>query len=163
MRRGWRWLPLTAVVIVLDQLSKAWLAKHFTFDESVAILPMLNVTLRFNTGAAFSVLADASGWQRWLFAALAIAVAVGIAVWLYRLDGVKQRLLAVSLSLVLAGALGNLIDRLRLGHVIDFVDVHWKDVHFPAFNVADSAITIGAILLLIDAWRTGSRGGNKSG
>ncbi len=163
MRRGWRWLPLTAVVIILDQLSKAWLAKHFTFDESVAILPMLNVTLRFNTGAAFSVLADASGWQRWLFAALAIAVAVGIAVWLYRLDGVKQRLLAVSLSLVLAGALGNLIDRLRLGHVIDFVDVHWKDVHFPAFNVADSAITIGAILLLIDAWRTGSRGGNKSG
>ncbi len=163
MRRGWRWLPLTAVVIILDQLSKAWLAKHFTFDESVAILPMLNVTLRFNTGAAFSVLADASGWQRWLFAALAIAVAVGIAVWLYRLDGVRQRLLAVSLSLVLAGALGNLIDRLRLGHVIDFVDVHWKDVHFPAFNVADSAITIGAILLLIDAWRTGSRGGNKSG
>ncbi len=163
MRRGWRWLPLTAVVIILDQLSKAWLAKHFTFDESIAILPMLNVTLRFNTGAAFSVLADASGWQRWLFAALAIAVAVGIAVWLYRLDGVKQRLLAVSLSLVLAGALGNLIDRLRLGHVIDFVDVHWKDVHFPAFNVADSAITIGAILLLIDAWRTGSRGGNKSG
>ncbi len=163
MRRGWRWLPLTAVVIILDQLSKAWLAKHFTFDESIAILPMLNVTLRFNTGAAFSVLADASGWQRWLFAALAIAVAVGIAVWLYRLDGVRQRLLAVSLSLVLAGALGNLIDRLRLGHVIDFVDVHWKDVHFPAFNVADSAITIGAILLLIDAWRTGSRGGNKSG
>ena len=163
MRRGWRWLPLTAVVIVLDQLSKAWLARHFTFDESVAILPMLNVTLRFNTGAAFSVLADASGWQRWLFAALAIAVAVGIVVWLYRLDGVKQRLLAASLSLVLAGALGNLIDRLRLGHVIDFVDVHWKDVHFPAFNVADSAITIGAILLLIDAWRTGSRGGNKSG
>ncbi len=161
MKRGWRWLPLTVLVILLDQLSKVWIVRHFAFDESVAILPMLNVTLRFNTGAAFSVLADASGWQRWLFAGLAIAVAVGIVVWLYRLDAVKQWLLALSLALVLAGALGNLLDRLRLGHVIDFVDVHWKDVHFPAFNVADSAITVGAILLLLDAWLSGSRGGHK--
>ncbi len=163
MKRGWRWLPLTAAVILLDQLSKAWIARHFAFDESVAVLPVLNITLRFNTGAAFSVLADASGWQRWLFAGLAVAVAAGIVAWLYRLDATKQRLLAFSLALVLAGALGNLLDRLRLGHVIDFVDVHWKDVHFPAFNVADSAITIGAILLLLDAWFTGSRDRRKSG
>ncbi len=157
MRRGWRWLPVTALVILLDQLSKAWVARHFSFDESVAVLPVLNITLRFNTDAAFSVLADASGWQRWLFAGLAIAVSVGIVVWLYRLDAVKQWLLALGLSLILAGALGNLIDRISLGHVIDFVDAHWKDVHFPAFNVADSAITVGAILMLLDAWTAGRR------
>jgi signal peptidase II len=153
--RGWRWLPVTALVILLDQLSKAWMARHFSFDGSVAVLPVLNITLRFNSGAAFSVLADASGWQRWLFTGLAIAVAAIIIVWLYRLDGRKQWLLALSLSLILAGALGNLIDRLVLGHVIDFIDVHWKDVHFPAFNVADSAITVGAILLLLDTWVAG--------
>ncbi len=155
MTRGWRWLPVTAVVILLDQLSKAWMGRHFSFDESVAVLPVLNITLRFNSGAAFSVLADASGWQRWLFTGLAIAVAAIIVVWLYRLDGRKQWLLALSLALILAGALGNLIDRLVLGHVIDFIDVHWKDVHFPAFNVADSAITVGAILLLLDTWVAG--------
>ncbi len=155
MRRGWRWLPVTALVILLDQLSKAWMARHFSFDQSMAVLPVLNITLRFNSGAAFSVLADASGWQRWLFTGLAIAVAAIILVWLYRLDGRKQWLLSLSLSLILAGALGNLIDRLVLGHVIDFIDVHWKDVHFPAFNVADSAITVGAILLLLDTWVAG--------
>ncbi len=160
MKRAWRWLPVTAVVILLDQLSKAWIVRHFSFDESVAVLPMLNVTLRFNTGAAFSVLADASGWQRWLFAGLAVAVSCGIVAWLYRLDAGTQWLLALGLSLILAGALGNLIDRVSLGHVIDFVDVHWKDVHFPAFNVADSAITVGAILMLLDAWIVGRhRGG----
>jgi signal peptidase II len=153
--RGWRWLPVTALVILLDQLSKAWMVRHFSFDQSLTVLPVLNITLRFNTGAAFSVLADASGWQRWLFTGLAIAVAAIIVVWLYRLDGRKQWLLALSLSLILAGALGNLIDRLVLGHVIDFIDVHWKDVHFPAFNVADSAITVGAILLLLDTWVAG--------
>ena len=155
MTRGWRWLPLAALVILLDQLSKAWMVRHFSFDQSLTVLPVLNITLRFNTGAAFSVLADASGWQRWLFTGLAIAVAAIIVVWLYRLDGRKQWLLALSLSLILAGALGNLIDRLVLGHVIDFIDVHWKDVHFPAFNVADSAITVGAILLLLDTWVAG--------
>ncbi|MGB6452819.1 MAG: signal peptidase II [Steroidobacteraceae bacterium] len=155
MTRGWRWLPVTVLVILLDQLSKAWMVRHFSFDQSLVVLPVLNITLRFNTGAAFSVLADASGWQRWLFTGLAIAVAAIIVVWLYRLDARKQWLLALSLSLILAGALGNLIDRLVLGHVIDFIDVHWKDVHFPAFNVADSAITVGAILLLLDTWVAG--------
>jgi signal peptidase II len=154
--RGWRWLGVTAVVVLVDQLSKSWIVRHYSYGESLALLPVLNVTLRFNTGAAFSLLADASGWQRWLFTGLAVAVGAAIVAWLARLEG-PQRLLAFSLSLILAGALGNLIDRLRIGHVIDFVDVHWKDVHFPAFNVADSAITIGAILMLLDAWFGGRR------
>jgi signal peptidase II len=155
--RAWRWLSVTAVVVLLDQLSKLWIVRHYAYGESLALLPVLSVTVRFNPGAAFSFLAEASGWQRWLFTALAVAVGVAIVAWLSRLDGRAQRLLACSLSLILAGALGNLIDRLRIGHVIDFIDVHWKDVHFPAFNVADSAITVGAILMLIDAWFGGRR------
>ena len=156
MIRAWRWLGVTAVVVLLDQLSKLWIVRHYSYGESLALLPVLNVTLRFNPGAAFSLLADASGWQRWLFTGLAVVVGGAIVVWLAQLEA-RQRLLALSLSFILAGALGNLIDRLRIGHVIDFVDVHWKDVHFPAFNVADSAITIGAILMLLDAWFGGRR------
>lgn len=155
--RGWRWLPLTVLVIVLDQLTKSWIADHFAYGGRLVLLPVLEITLRYNSGAAFSFLADASGWQRWLFTGLAIAVAIGIVAWLSRLDARRQWLLAVSLSLILAGALGNLIDRLRLGHVIDFIVVHWKDAYFPAFNVADSAITVGAILMLLDAWVGGRR------
>jgi signal peptidase II len=157
LARGWRWLPVAVLVIALDQLTKSWIAHHFAYGERLVLLPVLNVTLRFNRGAAFSMLADASGWQRWLFTGLAAAVAIGIVVWLHRLDAHRQRLLAISLSLILAGALGNLVDRLRLGHVIDFIVVHWKDAYFPAFNVADSAITVGAILMLLDAWIGGRR------
>ncbi|HTV49612.1 MAG TPA: signal peptidase II [Steroidobacteraceae bacterium] len=155
--RAWRWLPIAVVLVIADQASKAWMLRHFTYGENWALLPVLNITLRYNTGAAFSVLADASGWQRWFFTALAIAVGVGIVVWLYRLNGRTQWLLAVSLSLILGGALGNLIDRLRLGHVIDFIEPHWKDARFPAFNLADSAITVGAVLMLLDAWFVGGR------
>jgi len=155
--RGWRWLPITVLVILLDQLTKTWIVRHFVYAENLPLLPVLNITLRYNTGAAFSMLADASGWQRWLFEALALAVGCGIVFWMHRLDARAQWLLALSLSLILAGALGNLIDRLRLGHVIDFIDVHWKDAYFPAFNVADSAITVGAVLMLIDAWMEGRR------
>lgn len=155
--RGWRWLPVAVLVIVLDQLTKAWIVRHFADGERMVLLPVLDLTLRFNRGAAFSMLADASGWQRWLFTGLAAVVALGIIAWLRRLDAGRQWLLAISLSLILAGALGNLIDRLRLGHVVDFIVVHWKDAYFPAFNVADSAITVGAILMLLDAW-VGGRG-----
>ena len=150
MARGWRWLPIAVLVIVLDQLTKGWIAHHFAYGARLVLLPVLEITLRYNRGAAFSFLADASGWQRSLFTALAVAVAIGIIVWLRRLDARRQWLLAVSLSLILAGALGNLIDRVRLGHVIDFVVVHWKDAYFPAFNVADSAIVIGAGLLVVE-------------
>ena len=114
---------------------------------------MLDITLMYNTGAAFSFLADASGWQRWLFIGLAVVVGAGILGWMGRLDGRIQWLLCCSLALILAGALGNVIDRLRIGHVVDFILAHWNDAHFPAFNVADSAITVGAGLLLLDAWR----------
>lgn len=155
--RGWRWLPIAVLVIALDQFTKNWIAHHFVYGSRLVLLPVLEITLRFNRGAAFSFLADASGWQRWLFTGLAVAVAFGIIVWLRRLDARRHWLLAVSLSLILAGALGNLIDRLRLGHVIDFIVVHWKDAYFPAFNVADSAITVGAILMLLDAWVGGHR------
>jgi len=154
---GWRWLPIAAFVIVLDQVTKIWVQRTFEYAESVTLLPVLNFTLRYNTGAAFSFLADASGWQRWFFSGLAVIVAVAIIVWLRRLDGRAQARLALSLSLIMAGALGNVIDRLYLGHVVDFIHVHWGDAHFPAFNIADSAITIGAILMLIDAYLDGKR------
>jgi signal peptidase II len=157
MTRGWRWLAVAAVVALLDQLSKAWIVRHFAYAENLALLPLLNITLRYNTGAAFSVLADASGWQRWFFTGLALCVGAGIVLWLRRLDSRRQPLLALGLALILAGAVGNLIDRLHLGHVVDFIDVHWKDVHFPAFNLADSAITVGAALMLLDAWLEGRR------
>lgn len=153
---GWRWLPLTVGVIALDQATKAWMVQHFRLFESVHVLPVLDITLMFNTGAAFSFLSDASGWQKWLFIGLALAVGAAILGWLRRLRARSQGLLCCSLTLILGGALGNVIDRLRIGHVVDFISVHWgRTYYFPAFNVADSAITIGAILLLLDAWREG--------
>ncbi len=160
---GWRWLPLTLGVIVLDQATKAWMVQHFRMYESVHVLPVLDITLLFNTGAAFSFLSDASGWQKWLFVVLALGVGLAILGWLRRLGARSQAWLCCSLTLILGGALGNVIDRLRIGHVVDFISVHWeRTYYFPAFNVADSAITIGAALLLLDAWRE-SRSAKKVG
>lgn len=151
-RSGLRWLPVTAAVIALDQLVKLWIVDHLALYRTVRLLPVLDVTLTYNRGAAFSLLAQASGWQKWLFAGLAVVVAAGITLWLRRLNGRTQRLLCLSLALIMGGALGNLIDRLRIGHVVDFILAHWHRVYFPwAFNVADSAITVGAALLLLDA------------
>jgi signal peptidase II len=150
---GWWWLLLTVAVVVLDQLTKMWVVQHFALYERRTLMPVLDITLMYNTGAAFSFLSDAAGWQRWAFIALALAVSVALLVWLRRLRARAQAALASSLALILAGALGNVIDRVRIGHVIDFVSAHWNDAYFPAFNVADSAITVGAILLLLDAWR----------
>jgi signal peptidase II len=150
---GWRWLPLTAAVIALDQASKAWMLQHFVLFERVQIAPVLDIVLTYNTGAAFSMLADAAGWQRWLFVALALGVSTALIVWLRRLAAATQALVACGLALIVGGALGNMLDRLRLGHVIDFIHAHWGLHYFPAFNVADSAITVGAGLLLLDAWR----------
>jgi len=154
---GWRWLALALLVIAADQWSKNWMVHHLAFGENQRLLPVLSLTLRYNTGAAFSMLAEASGWQRWLFTGLAVVVGLAIIEWMRRLDARRQGLLASALALILAGALGNLIDRLRLGHVIDFILVHWKDAYFPAFNVADSAITVGAALMLLDYWFEGRR------
>ncbi|MEJ1966744.1 MAG: signal peptidase II [Gammaproteobacteria bacterium] len=148
---GWRWLPLSAAVIVIDQITKLIVVNHIGYAERIPVLPVLDFTLTYNPGAAFSFLAAESGWQRWMFSVLAILVAAVIAFWMKRLKARSQPLLACALSLILAGALGNVIDRLRLGHVIDFVLAYWDEHMFPAFNVADSAITIGAILLVLDA------------
>jgi len=149
---GWRWLPLAGLVIALDQLSKAWIVNHIPYGGIRTLLPVLDITLRYNRGAAWSMLDSASGWQRWLFSGLAIVVGVGLLYWLRRLNGRTQKLLCLSLALILAGALGNLIDRLLSGQVVDFILAHWNDAQFPAFNVADSAITVGAALMLLDAF-----------
>lgn len=149
---GWRWLWIIPAVIVLDQLVKAWVVHHFSLYERLHVLPVLDIILTFNTGAAWSFLADASGWQRWVFVLLALAVSVTLIVWLRRLQAGTQAVLAVGLALIAGGALGNMLDRLINGRVVDFVLAHWGQHYFPAFNVADSAITIGAGLVLIDAF-----------
>jgi signal peptidase II len=120
----------------------------------VSVLPVLEITRLHNTGAAFSFLADATGWQRWLFTALALIVSLVLAAWLQRIER-GSHVLACAVALILGGALGNVIDRLRLGHVIDFIYAHWNQHYFPAFNVADSAICVGAGLLLLDTWLSG--------
>ena len=151
-RSGWRWLPLTLLLIFADQATKAWIEARFELYQSMPVLPVLDITRLHNPGAAFSFLADAGGWQRWFFTALAFVVSAAIVFWLRRIDAAQQRALAVGLALIVAGAVGNVIDRLQHGFVIDFVHVHWGQAYFPAFNLADSAISIGAALLLLDAW-----------
>ncbi len=152
------WLWLTVAVVVLDQATKWLVMASLTPYQVVELLPNLNLTLVFNTGAAFSLLAEAGGWQRWLFAAFAVFVAVALGTWLLRL-GRHERLLAAALSLLIGGALGNLIDRVLFGHVIDFIQVYlpFLPLHmfnpWPAFNVADSAISTGVVLLLIETLR----------
>ena len=148
---GWRWLPLSLCVILLDQLAKAWIVHHLTLLERVRLMPVLDVILTYNTGAAFSFLSGASGWQRWLFVLLAVGISLMLISWLRRLRASSQGLLACGLALIVGGALGNMIDRLLHGRVVDFILAHWADHMFPAFNVADSAITIGAALVILDA------------
>lgn len=149
---GWRWLPLSAGVIVADQLVKAWIVHHFALFERVHVLPVLDIILTYNRGAAFSFLSDASGWQRWLFVILALGVSLTLIIWMGRLRARVQALLGCGLALIVGGALGNMIDRIVSGRVVDFIHVHWGRHYFPAFNIADSAITVGAVILLIDAW-----------
>ena len=151
-----RWLGLSALVIVLDQLSKLWISSHFVFGERLAVLSVFDLVLAHNTGAAFSFLHDAGGMQRWLFSIIAIAASVWI-VWLLHRHG-AQILFALALSLILGGALGNLIDRIAYGYVVDFLHFHWNEHYFPAFNVADSAITCGAFLLILDSFRERKHG-----
>ena len=157
-RSGLIYLWLSAAVIALDQLSKAVIERTLGLYQSIAVLPVLEITRLHNTGAAFSFLADAAGWQRWLFTALAIVVSIVLALWLRRIPA-SARVLATAVALILGGAVGNVIDRVRLGHVIDFIYAHWDRHYFPAFNVADSAICVGAGLLLLDTWLSGRRDG----
>ena len=150
-RAPWaKWLALSAAVVVLDLATKAWVSSAFRYGEVREVTPFFNLVLAHNTGAAFSFLADAGGWQRWFFTAVAVAISVALLVLLPRQ---RNPWVAAAMALVLGGALGNLWDRLALGHVVDFIQVHAAGHYFPAFNVADSAITIGVILLLLDSVR----------
>ena len=141
-----RWYALAGLVIILDQLSKWFVLENIRFGETIYVAPFWNWVLTFNPGAAFSFLADQPGWQRWLFTVLALAVSAWIALELRRHP--EQKLLSLALALVMGGALGNVIDRVRFGAVVDFVQWHAAGYYWPAFNVADSAITLGAILLV---------------
>ena len=146
-----KWLWLSLLAVILDQASKLAIAGSMHLYQSIQIVPYFNLTYVHNTGAAFSFLSEAGGWQRWFFAGLALVISVVIAVWLARLKR-HETLLAVALSLILGGAIGNLIDRLAYGYVIDFLDVYYQTWHWPAFNIADSAITLGVILMLVESF-----------
>jgi signal peptidase II len=149
-----KWLGLSLLAVVLDQVSKLVVVSSMQLYQSISVMPYFNLTYVHNTGAAFSFLSEAGGWQRWFFAGLAVIISAVIAVWLARLKQ-HETLLAVALSLVLGGAIGNLIDRLAYGYVIDFLDVYYQTWHWPAFNIADSAITLGVILMLAESFGLG--------
>src|SRR5688572_1485742 len=144
------WLWVGVVVMVLDQWTKWLVVERFEEFDRKVLLPALELMRLHNEGAAFSFLSGAGGWQRWVFIGLGVAVSAGILVWLRRLPPRGQGLLAAGLSLILGGALGNVIDRVLHGYVIDFIRVHYEEHYFPAFNVADSSITIGAALVILD-------------
>ncbi|MGH8495813.1 MAG: signal peptidase II [Gammaproteobacteria bacterium] len=146
-----QWLWLSAAVVVFDQLTKWLVERHMELFDQVDILPVLALKLLYNEGAAFSFLSTASGWQKWFFIALGLTISVVIMVWLRRLPGKGQAWVAAALALVVGGALGNVIDRVAHGHVIDFILAHYGAWYFPAFNVADSAITVGAAILIVDS------------
>ncbi len=149
---GRRWLWLSALVVVLDQATKALAEWFLDPARPVDLLPVLALHLTHNRGAAFSLLADAGGWQRGFFIVLTVAVVAFLIHWLGRLQ-TAERLAAIGLALVIGGALGNLVDRIASGEVVDFIDAHWGHWHWPAFNLADSAITVGVALLLWDGIR----------
>jgi signal peptidase II len=151
------WLWLSAAVVVADQLTKWWIVASFELYDRLQLLPVFALTRLHNTGAAFSFLASAGGWQRWFFIIVAAAVTSLVCVWLKRMPRAGHGWLAASLALIVGGAVGNVIDRVFRGHVVDFLSFHWERWYFPAFNVADSAITVGAVILLIDSFYDGRR------
>ena len=153
MAARWYWW-LSGSVIVLDQVTKFLAETLLTFHQPVPVLPSFNLLLTYNTGAAFSFLAGAGGWQRWFFLGLGSLVSIGLIVWLRRLKPTETRL-TTALALILGGAIGNLIDRAWLGQVIDFIQLYYQHWYWPAFNLADSAITVGAALLVLDSLWSG--------
>lgn len=157
----WAWLWLAVAVFVLDYVTKVWASHSLIYGWPREVLPFLNWTLAHNTGAAFSFLHDAGGWQRWFFIAIAIAVSAGLAAWLRR-QPAEARWLPIAIALLLGGALGNLYDRALQGYVVDFIHVHWAGWNFPAFNIADCGITVGAIMLMIDSLFLESRREDKT-
>lgn len=146
-RSGWAWLSLSVLVIVLDQWSKVVATGSLSYADPIAVLPGFNWMLVHNQGGAFSFLSDHAGWQRWFFLVTSSAITIALLVWLRRTPA-RLWNVCLPLSLLVGGALGNLIDRARLGYVVDFIDVYYKNSHWPAFNLADSAITLGIILLI---------------
>ncbi|VUD68271.1 Lipoprotein signal peptidase [Thalassocella blandensis] len=145
----WAGYAVAAIVLIADLLTKSWVSASLDLHDRVEVIPFFDITLRHNYGAAFSFLADQAGWQVWFFGILAAAVSIGLTVWIYKLP--KRKVLEMlGLSLVLGGALGNLYDRVTLGYVVDFLLVYYNQYQFPAFNVADSAISVGAALLILD-------------
>ena len=152
-RLGWLWL--TVLVLVIDLTSKVYFDNSLQMYQQIVVIPdLFSWTLAYNTGAAFSFLADSAGWQRWLFALIAVVVSAVLVVWLKRL-GRNDTWLAIALALILGGALGNLYDRIAYGHVVDFILVHWQNRwYFPAFNFADSAICVGAVMLALDMFKS---------
>ena len=153
---SWAWLIVSAVVIFADWETKRLVSASLELYRPMEVFSWLNITLAHNYGAAFSFLANAGGWQRWFFVVLAIVVSIVLLVWLIRLPR-REWLSGLGLGLILGGAVGNVADRIRLGYVVDFIDVHWAGWHYPAFNVADSAITCGVVLLLLDMVLAGRR------
>ena len=147
-----KWLWLAVLVIALDLGTKAMATAMLTYGNPVPVLPSFNLTLLHNTGAAFSFLADAAAWQRWFFVTLAIVVSVVLTGWLRKLKA-HETWTAIAIVLILGGAIGNVYDRVVHGYVVDFLHFYWQDWHFPAFNLADTAITIGAAMMIIDAFR----------
>ncbi len=150
LMRQAKWLLIAVAVVALDLWTKALATELLNYGQPVRILPVLDFTLLHNRGAAFSFLNTAGGWQRWVFAGIAIVISLVLLVWVLQLKR-SERWLAIALTLIMGGALGNLYDRLTLGYVVDFIHFHWNYRYFPAFNIADSAITIGAGMMILDA------------
>jgi len=146
-----RWYVVAIVLLIADQLAKYTITQNFLYGEYINIFPGLDFTLVHNTGAAFSFLSDAGGWQRWLFLIISLAASIVLIVWLYRLKA-SQFFLSTSLALILGGALGNLYDRIFLGYVVDFIDFYYGMYHWPVFNIADASITLGAVFLIFESF-----------
>ena len=146
-----RWYVVAIVLLIADQLAKYTITQNFLYGEYINIFPGLDFTLVHNTGAAFSFLSDAGGWQRWLFLIISLVASIVLMVWLYRLKA-SQFFLSTSLALILGGALGNLYDRIFLGYVIDFIDFYYGMYHWPVFNIADASITLGAVFLIFESF-----------
>lgn len=155
------WLDLSIAIIIADWFTKQLAVEHLELYRPEPVFAHFNLMLAHNSGAAFSFLSDAGGWQRWFFVAIAVVISTVMVVWISRLKP-AQHWLACALALVIGGALGNLWDRATLGYVVDFLDFYWGDYHFPAFNIADSAITVGAAMLIIDMLRNGDGDAEKS-
>ena len=142
-------MMLASLIAIADQVTKAIASAELIMYKAVAVMPMFNFTLMHNEGAAFSFLSDAGGWQRWFFTAISLFVSILLIFWIKKLKP-EEKFQAIAFSLILGGAIGNLIDRVRLGYVVDFIDIYYQQYSWPAFNIADSAITIGVIVLIVD-------------